>query len=539
VVIEGKGWGHGVGMAQDGAFAMGAAGAGTSDILNHFYPGTSLGSASGHVRVEVLGTAPGAVVAFPGGGEVRDAESGAQSPGFPITVSPGGSVELKFAGGAYRARPLSGAKLGPMPPGTAAAPAAAPPGAPPPEAPPATTTTVPNILGIPLGPTPPPTAAPPAAPAPAPGAPAAPDPPAPGEAASGRGLVAVPQGESTVALPARDRRYRGILRAAGAAGGLRLLNELDVEQYLKGMGEVRDPGWPAASLRAQAIAARTYALRTMTGGGEICDTQQCQVYLGQQVEYPAMNKAVADSRGQVLRHGGSFALTVYSANGGGVSATPEEGWGGDSGGAYPYLRSAPYRTTNPDPWTIRQSLTELAGRFGHRGEAATIRVSRTGPSGRAMEVLIEGPSGATPVEGRRFASELSLRSNFFTLRVEAPPPPPEAANEVAAGTFDATPTANPGGAPALSRLDDDALGRLPLIALALLLLVAVNGARQALTAKGRLARVGPVGVDSPVGVPVGPAVDPPAQDGLALPGSDLEEPGAADESASGRTPPIG
>ena len=81
---------------------------------------------------------------------------------------------------------------------------------------------------------------------------------------------------------------------------LRLVNHVDVEQYLRGMGEVRDPGWPASALRAQAIAARTYALRAMAGGGQLCDTQQCQVYLGAQAEYGAMDKAVTATRGQVV-----------------------------------------------------------------------------------------------------------------------------------------------------------------------------------------------------------------------------------------------
>ena len=55
LVVDGKGWGHGVGMAQDGAYWMGEAGSRTNDILGHFYPGTGLGRAGGTVRVAVLG----------------------------------------------------------------------------------------------------------------------------------------------------------------------------------------------------------------------------------------------------------------------------------------------------------------------------------------------------------------------------------------------------------------------------------------------------------------------------------------------------
>src|SRR3954453_4994510 len=81
LVIDGKGFGHGVGMAQDGAYWMARAGASTTDILGHFYPGTALGTGTGNVRVVVATpTGPDIDIVFPAGGEVRDAKDGAQSP---------------------------------------------------------------------------------------------------------------------------------------------------------------------------------------------------------------------------------------------------------------------------------------------------------------------------------------------------------------------------------------------------------------------------------------------------------------------------
>src|SRR3954465_8718296 len=98
VVIDGRGWGHGVGMAQDGAFWMAKAGANLQQIIGHFYPGTALANATGPVRVAVRGPGADAVVAFPSGGETRDALSGQQSAGFPVKVPPGGSVRMRFDG---------------------------------------------------------------------------------------------------------------------------------------------------------------------------------------------------------------------------------------------------------------------------------------------------------------------------------------------------------------------------------------------------------------------------------------------------------
>src|SRR3954468_19868925 len=90
-VIDGKGWGHGVGMAQDGAFWMAKGGATTGQILGHFYPGTKVANSGGIVRVAVFQSGgSNATLAFPNGGELRDAPSGPQSPGFPIKFDPGG-----------------------------------------------------------------------------------------------------------------------------------------------------------------------------------------------------------------------------------------------------------------------------------------------------------------------------------------------------------------------------------------------------------------------------------------------------------------
>ncbi|MBA3956055.1 MAG: hypothetical protein H0X58_05255, partial [Acidimicrobiia bacterium] len=278
VVIEGKGWGHGVGMAQDGALALGQQGLSTTDILQHFFPGTGTGQGRGPVRVPVLDASGEAVVAFPGGGELRSARDGPQAPGFPVSVAPGGSVRLSFDG-SYRVEPLSGATVAALGVGAATVlpgpvvAAQAPPGEAPPEE-------VPdeggglledNLIGpdnpppenlppLPTVPGDPPPPAPGPAPEPVPGAPPADVPPAPENVAvSGSAVWAVPDGSTTVGVPARSARYRGVVQAVAGGSGLRLVNEVDVEDYLRGMGEVLDSSWPRASLGAQAVAARTYA----------------------------------------------------------------------------------------------------------------------------------------------------------------------------------------------------------------------------------------------------------------------------------------
>lgn len=490
LVIDGKGFGHGVGMAQEGAFWMARGGATTEAIFGQFYPGAAIGRARGPVRVPVLdaGPAPTSVVlGFPNGGEVRESGTGPAGTGFPLRVPPGGRVRLVWEG-RYRVEPLfaaGGGTAAPAPPParsgcpsgdqkgndnpcatttratttqwelassvrpqipilppaptttTTAPPETTTTSAPPDEEPPPTTAPLPRPT--PTTTTTTTTPAPPGEPPPAqpgPGQPAPDQPPPPASAAeptSGRPLVAVPAENGTVDLPIRQRRYRGVLEATATSGTLRIVNTVDVETYLKGMGEVRDPTWPPAALRAQAIAARTYALRAMAVGGEVCDTQRCQVYLGAQAEYGAMNRAVDDSREQVLVFNRSMISAVYSANGGGHSASRTEGFGVAEDASAPYLRAAPYPTQDPGPWTITVALTDVAARLGYAGAVSDVRVTRTGPSGRAIDVTLDGTAGPKVITGLAFDAGLGLRSTLFTLRLEAgaaPPPPPPAEEAV-------------------------------------------------------------------------------------------------------------
>ena len=415
LVVDGQGFGHGVGMAQDGALWMGRAGATTGEILGHFYPGVGIGRATGQVRVVVLDDGDRDVtLTFPGGGEVRSPRHGQQAPGFPLRVPAGGSVRIRHDGryrvvasGPVRAQSTGRAQLLPIP------------------RPPGSSTTTTTLLPAAPRPSPSTTAPPPAAPGPTTTTTAP-------ERTTGSPVWAVPARAATVGLPERGARYRGVVQVAAGGDGLRVINELDVEQYLRGMGEVRDPSWPQASLQSQAIAARTYALRAMAAAGEICDSQRCQVYLGQQVEYAAMDRAVRDTAGQVLRYRGGFAAAVYSANGGGISATPREGFGTPDG-AYPYLRAAPYETKAPDPWQVRIALSDLAGRIDYPGELTGVRVAETGPSGRPVTIAVEGSAGPRTVPAIEVQRAMGLRSTKWQTRIElgeAPPPPPEPAERV-------------------------------------------------------------------------------------------------------------
>ena len=204
-------------------------------------------------------------------------------------------------------------------------------------------------------------------------------------------------------MPERGRHYRGLIEATAGGGPLRLVNQLDVETYLKGMGEVPS-NWPIEAIAAQTVAARTYALRAMSFSGELCDYDLCQVYVGADREAAGQNEAVDATRGQVLSYGGSLATAVYSADAGGITATPLEGFG--SATTYPYLQVVRYDTPDPLPWRAEVALADVASPpavsgLGLRREDRTGGAVRPRPASDPRR--LSGPGGGRRSEVRSFA----------------------------------------------------------------------------------------------------------------------------------------
>ncbi|MGQ0434033.1 MAG: hypothetical protein ACT452_16705, partial [Microthrixaceae bacterium] len=158
LILEGTGYGHGVGLSQWGAEYMARKGQTADQILTTFYPGAGLGQATGPVRVAVHKPTSGATtLSFPQGGEVRSAPDGPQAAGFPVRVGPGGRVRISFDG-AYRVEALVSGRSGSS--ATRYEDDPCPLGLCPPTTPPAPATTTTTTTTTP-SPTQPPTTAPP------------------------------------------------------------------------------------------------------------------------------------------------------------------------------------------------------------------------------------------------------------------------------------------------------------------------------------------------------------------------------------------
>src|SRR3954465_3598885 len=106
--------------------------------------------------------------------------------------------------------------------------------------------------------------------------------------------------------------YRGVLELTpGVFSGLTVINSVGLDDYVQGVVPAESPAsWPLEALKAQAVAARTYAITTSRGADfdAYADTRS-QVYAGVGVETPASNAAVVATRGQVVTYDGSPVVT--------------------------------------------------------------------------------------------------------------------------------------------------------------------------------------------------------------------------------------
>lgn len=139
-----------------------------------------------------------------------------------------------------------------------------------------------------------------------------------------------------------DREYRGKLEVVynSSLNTLVPINVITIEDYLLGVIASEMPTqFPAEALKAQAVLARTYALKHKNKhkkyGFDLCDSQNCQVYGGVQSESEKGNGAVSATMGEVLLYEDKPIESVFSANTGGITQSARDAGWSDT----PYLHS--------------------------------------------------------------------------------------------------------------------------------------------------------------------------------------------------------
>ena len=347
-VVKGKGWGHGVGMSQWGAYGLARGYAvdhhySWQQIISHYFHHTTIGNRSARVSVLLVGSNGSVMI----GSEFR-VQAGNRS-----VRHSGDSMVSKTSTGRIK---VSGIKR------TFASPA----------------TFSPTSGHLHLGP----------------------------------------------------RHYRGNLIVTAVGGGVRIVNRLPVDSYVRGVVTNESPSsWgdagAQAALEAQAVAARSYALWTVAHGGGKCAGSLCpdtrdQVYNGFDSETANGRAAVSATAGKVVLSGGSVAETFFSSSSGGRTAASVDTWGGN----LDYLEStsdpADLNPTNPNrAWRLLLTPTELGNRLGTRNPRDAVVSSRV--SGRVNTMSVGGKTWNKLVSGgpEHFRAVMRARSSRFWVGVQA------------------------------------------------------------------------------------------------------------------------
>ncbi len=224
------------------------------------------------------------------------------------------------------------------------------------------------------------------------------------------------------------RPYRGHVRVDFSGGDPRVVNELRLADYLASVvGSEIPPTWEVEALKAQAVAARNYAVQQMNPSADydICDSQFCQAYGGVASEHPSTIQAVRETSGVVAMYEGDLIAAYYASNMGDHTTSAADVWGRD----VPYLRGVPspsdaealsaswgaagYRWTRAIPL---HRLADLKTASGVLGELSEVRVLRTAQSGQPAEVELLGDHGAVTLSGDAIRITLGLPSAFAEFR---------------------------------------------------------------------------------------------------------------------------
>jgi stage II sporulation protein D len=238
--------------------------------------------------------------------------------------------------------------------------------------------------------------------------------------------------------------YRGVLEfRPDPFAGINAINAVSLEDYVAGVVSRESPSsWPAEALKAQAVAARTYAITTSKAGAgwdQYADTRS-QVYGGVAAETASTNQAVADTRGQVVTYDGEPVVTFFFSTSGGRTEDVENTNVG--AGPQPHLKSVadPYDDVSPKHrWapaklTLAQAGAKLAGLV--KGRFKGIQIVKRGKSPRIVAADIVGSAGRTRVDGATLRARLGLLDTwayFTTIATRKAPPPSGTGGANAAG----------------------------------------------------------------------------------------------------------
>ena len=244
-------------------------------------------------------------------------------------------------------------------------------------------------------------------------------------------LIIRPSDKSDGGLALDGRRYRGALELRHRGAGLTAVNIVPVDDYLLSVVPEEMPtDWPAEALKAQSVAARSFALKSRgrhaAEGYDLCTTTHCQLYKGIASEKTVSTAAVRATRGEVLTYGGQPIEALFHTDSGGMTESSEDVWGSH----VPYLRAVRDTPLGTMPWTKTMSKADLEQKLAAKGHAiGRLRAIELSPlavgraakdrtaSGRVKAMIVTGTKGSVTLSGTAWRSLLGLKSALFDAKL--------------------------------------------------------------------------------------------------------------------------
>ena len=215
-----------------------------------------------------------------------------------------------------------------------------------------------------------------------------------------------------------QRPYRGVLDVASTGKRLSVVNDVGLDAYVRGVVSREMPrDWPLEAVKAQAVAARSYALAQRRAGAfDVYADTRDQVYGGVAAETPVGNAATDGTRRQALFFDGKVATTFFFSTSGGQTASVGDVFSGAR--QIPYLRSVPDPYDSLSPYHTWGPVAIGAARASKLLGVAGVTDLRPIPAtGRAREVVVVGRNGEFAFAAPVIRRALELRSTWFRVGV--------------------------------------------------------------------------------------------------------------------------
>jgi stage II sporulation protein D len=225
------------------------------------------------------------------------------------------------------------------------------------------------------------------------------------------------------------KSYRGSFLIFSNVSNMMLVNKVELENYLYGVLPFEvSTKWPAEVLKAQAVAARTFAIYNKLNNKmpeyDLDSNVNSQVYGGMDKESPTTNAAIDGTKGEVLAFNGAVIQAFFHANSGGKTASSREVWGGNLN----YLSSVddPYSAKGRGyKWNAvisRDKISSILTRAGYKaGTVYELLVQDKTESGRVKTLKIKGSENEYIIKAkdlRTLAGPDRIRSTNFSVSVE-------------------------------------------------------------------------------------------------------------------------